>query len=455
MSIQHRAQATQWKTVVPLLSLLLLLLAPLRTWAQQGMSFAELKQRLLPYFAEEMIWDIQKQLPQREDYRIWGWDVGDFSGDRYPDVAISIKRASQRKRIAEVLLFVDIDGFLVEVGRFHKPYTQLPIEVGVAIKDTTCFIVSRHSPAHWYVTGYRFVNGSLITTMQLLSEETKGAIYRYREAFAKLQIRERWFRPKTGALLKERTTVVLPAYRRFRIVPAGLPQKPSIHSVAFVPKGAFYWTGASDASFQVKAAYTQRFLYLLIDVQDDTVIVERKPQSLADRAALWIDTRSLQQISPGDPIRWTPRTSTSDSGLIVIEMFLGDFAHLKPSLRIQSTEDLDSLQHLALEDIRILARPTDKGYQLKIRIPFQLLGFLAAPVRSDKLTLLRATVVVYDIDNRFRPEEETVLATSTQFDSFDSSTYSLFCLIPDTAQYGSFRNIYVDQLLARLNELGF
>jgi len=155
--------------------------APGALWAQQGMRFVELKQRLLPYFAEEMIWDIHKQLPQREDYRIWGWDVGDFSGDHYPDVAISIKRASQKKKIAEVLLFVDIDGFLVEVGQFQKPYTQLPIEVGVAIKDTTCYIVSRQSSAYWQVSGYRFLHGTLITVMQMSSREQKGEIYRYRE----------------------------------------------------------------------------------------------------------------------------------------------------------------------------------------------------------------------------------------------------------------------------------
>ncbi len=428
---------------------------PTLLWAQQGMRFAELKQRLLPYFAEEMIWDIHKQLPQREDYRIWGWDVGDFSGDRYPDVAISIKRASQKKKIAEVLLFVDIDGFLVEVGQFQKPYTQLPIEVGVAIKDTTCYIVSRQSSAYWQVSGYRFLHGTLITVMQMSSRERKGEIYRYREDFTHLRIQEQWFHQRTGALKKEVLTVVVPVHRRFRVIPLGVPQMPEIASVRFVPKGAFYWRGAEDASFRLKVAYNQRFLYVLVDVRDDTVVTERKPQSLADHVALWFDMQSVREVEPGEPIRTVPLKNGSDSGLMVIELFPGDFKQLKPSVRVQSTEDLDSLQRQALDQIRIVARPTNQGYQLKVRIPFQLLGFWAAPLRPQKLTLLRAAVAVYDVDNRFRPEEETMIVSSTHFDPFNSATYSLFCLIPETAQYGSFRNIYLDQLVARLNELGF
>jgi len=35
----------------------------------------------------------------------------------------------------EVFLFADIDGFLVKVGQFVYEYVELPLEVGVAIRN--------------------------------------------------------------------------------------------------------------------------------------------------------------------------------------------------------------------------------------------------------------------------------------------------------------------------------
>ena len=73
--------------------------------SQSGMTFNELEQRLQPYFADALINDVRLQLPQGSSYRIWGWDVGDFSGDGFNDVAVSVKLAQDRKKNIQVFLF--------------------------------------------------------------------------------------------------------------------------------------------------------------------------------------------------------------------------------------------------------------------------------------------------------------------------------------------------------------
>jgi hypothetical protein len=63
-----------------ILPLLLLISFSQNSFSQSGMTFNELEQRLTPYYAEALINDVRLQLPQGSNYRIWGWDVGDFSG---------------------------------------------------------------------------------------------------------------------------------------------------------------------------------------------------------------------------------------------------------------------------------------------------------------------------------------------------------------------------------------
>ena len=48
--------------------------------SQSGIDYPEFEKKLLPFFAEELISDIPKQLPMGSRFTVWGWDVGDFSG---------------------------------------------------------------------------------------------------------------------------------------------------------------------------------------------------------------------------------------------------------------------------------------------------------------------------------------------------------------------------------------
>ena len=119
------ASAENTFMIRPLLTSLLLLVAAPSVQAQSGMQFDELQPKLQPYFADELIGDVRDALPQGADYRIWGWDVGDFTGDGYNDLALSIHVLGTRKRMCQVYLFGDIDGFPREGGQpdhsVHRP----------------------------------------------------------------------------------------------------------------------------------------------------------------------------------------------------------------------------------------------------------------------------------------------------------------------------------------------
>lgn len=145
-----------------ILTLLLALIITGKVSAQSGLKFNELAMRLDPYFAKELILDIKKQLPQGSDYNIWGFDVGDYSGDGYFDCAVSLKLAAEKEKIVHVYFFVDIEGYLTEVGNFQYEFFEIPLEIGVVIKNNACFVTRKREQFNWLMDGYRFVNGSLV-----------------------------------------------------------------------------------------------------------------------------------------------------------------------------------------------------------------------------------------------------------------------------------------------------
>ena len=130
--------------------------------AQSGMRFPELSKKLEPYFADELIEDIRAELPENDNFSIWGWDVGDFSGDGFNDLALSVKFLRDKQKIVQVYLFTDNDGFLSKIGQFAYEYFELPLEIGVSIKENTCYVTKKRKQFDWVIKGYRFDNGVLV-----------------------------------------------------------------------------------------------------------------------------------------------------------------------------------------------------------------------------------------------------------------------------------------------------
>ncbi len=83
-----------------------------------------------------------------------------------------------------------------------------------------------------------------------------------------------------------------------------------------------------------------------------------------------------------------------------------------------------------------------------------IFGFEAAPLEESKWTEFGCTIVYHDIDNEYRPEEETQISTSN-FDSSNPMTYGSLLLIPQNKWYGEAENIYADDILKILFEQGF
>ncbi|MFP4369017.1 MAG: hypothetical protein ACLFR2_05505 [Candidatus Kapaibacterium sp.] len=426
--------------------------------AQSGMKFGEMARKLDPYFDKALILDVKNQLPQGTDYSIWGWDVGDFSGDGYYDVAMTVKFATDKKRIVHVYMFVDIEGYLVNVGTFTYEFIDLPLEIGIIIKNNACLVTKKNKENDWEINGHTFDNGSLVRLDDYRTKQILNLTHERYVNYLELHNTEKYILTRNGMLEFSADYMVIPSYNRGRKVYKGYNDVAEVSTIEYVHHGAYDWEGFDDCSFKVSSAYDDEYLYMTVEVNDDKIITQKCDTCIADYVDVWLDVfSSPDSLSDRFSTKIKDRIifrSVTDSGLYRFSVYPGDFLEQKPYMKISTTDEMQPYQSAAAKDMKVVTDYTNQGYILKFRIPFIILGFQGNPMKEKYITELGCTVVVNDYDNEFRPEEKTEIASS-KFSSMNPSTYGSLMLIPPGKWYGKSSNIYEEEILRYLSEYGF
>lgn len=437
--------------------LLLVLLLPEIANAQSGMKFAELARRLEQYYDKELIQDVQNQLPQGSDYTIWGWDVGDFSGDGNPDVAMSVRVSAQKGRTMQVYLFVDLDGYLVKVGQYPFEFVEMPLEIGVVIRDNACYVTEKRKQFDWMIIGYRFDNGSIINLDRFTTNRVGEFTHETYTNYITLQNREKFLYTRNGKTKQLTDYLTIPSYSRGRLVYKGFQNEPRSFNVDYVPRGAWDWKGEEDLSFKVGSAYDDEFLYMTINVKDDQVVTQKCDTCIHDKIDVWFDMNPVAENQSRAAIIRNEKVdfrTKAESGLFCISLNPGNFFDKKASVTVSSTDNLEAFQKIAATNIKVISDLTKDGYVIKFKVPFMLLGIQGNPVESGKITEYGCSIVVVDYDNEFRPEEVTEKSNS-MFSAEYPGTYGSLLLIPDNMWYGNTENIYREDIIKALLEYGF
>ncbi len=447
---------TIWKRVA--VHMVVLLAAVWNVRAQSGMTFEEFQRRADPYFAEDLLADVRNAMPLGANYRIWGWDVGDFSGDGIYDLAVSVHVLGSRKRECLVYMFVDVDGYLVNISKMPFAFIDLPLEVGVVVKDTSCFVTVKRKAEDWSILGYRFREGAVVLVDQFVTDRVEAFGHETYRSFQTLKSRERFLR-KDDEAAYESEYMTLPCYSRSRQVFAGFVSEAMAQRIENVTEGSYWWTGEEDASFRARMVYDDDYLYLRVYVRDSNVVTGWCDTCVADHIELHLDVAPRLETEVSRNVSIVKRSDlnvrhVSDTGLFTVVVRLGDFADRLPKVVVRTTDDLDPAQNQARRQIRAVTAPRPDGYVVKVRIPFVMLGYQKAPVDERQPTEFGCTIAVHDVDNEFRGDEYTILATSP-LKALDPSTYGSIRFIPDGAWYGESTNIYGEAVLTALRELGF
>ncbi len=427
-------------------------------YGQSGSRFPEFAKKMEYYFDKELIADLEKALPQGVNYTIWGWDVGDFSGDGHYDVAFVVRMASERKRIVQVYLFVDMDGFLTQVAKFPYKFINTPLEVGIIIKSNACLITKKHKQFNWSIRGYSFLDGNLVLyddyTTERKGKFTKETYCNYQKLESTLKYV--LTKKKQTKFFTKYTTI--PAYPRGRIIYRGYSSEAHISDIDFISRGAWYWTGEQDGSYDIKTVYDDEYLYISMKIRDDNFVPQYCDTCIGDYVQLWFDFSNINSKTSRFPQIKRNRViskNNKNEEIFSITIYPGDFYDKRAYVSaVSSTRDLEDYQKAAVKNIRTAAVLRDSGYVIKAKIPFRLFGYEVAPVDEDNFATIGFTSVFHDIDNEFRPEEETEIAMS-KFNPAKPVSYAEILLIPQDKWYGSAKNFYRRDILRFLLELGF
>lgn len=432
-------------------SLIACVVAP--AFAQQAITFDEFAQKIDPFFAPELVADVKEVLPQAA-FDVWGYDIGDFTGDGANDLALTLRLRSDSRPRINVYYFVDDEGTLRLIRESVEQFVELPIEVGVAIRDGNVYTIHKSKEFEWEVIGHRFRDGVLMMVDRFNTVRAGDVTHEMYRNYQSLEGFERYLSLANEKEIFRSDFLSVPAYRRGRDVPSGYQSTANAHFSKYISRGSYFWNSENDAGIDMRAAYDDDYLYFNIVVRDDQVIPVpvNNVDSTADRVEVWMDMYAL-----GDRIRSGRRTRDfrmkTDSNIYAIEIMLGDFLDVKPKMK--TSNKLDEDQTSAANRVRAVAARLDSGYSIKIRVPFLLLGFQRAPVDENEVTEFGATVVVHDVDNPYRPEETTTISTSQNFETTKPATFGSLVLVPEAGHYGESINIYMGDLRERLEEVGY
>ncbi len=426
-------------------------------FSQSGMHFAEFAHKIEPYFDEAFIKDIEIQLPQGDKYTIWGWDVGDFTGDGYNDVAFAIKLASERHKKVQAYLFADIEGYMVKVGEFPYDFFEIPLEIGVVIKDNACLITKKNKQFDWLIRGYRFENGSLVLLDEFRTFPKGKYTMELYNNYISLENYVKFINRSTSQESFYADFLTIPSYPRGKQIYKGYNDIAFSNRVDYVHKGAYNWDGADDCSFDVKSAYDDNYLYFTIDVYDDEIVTKKCDSCECDLIEVWfyadklIDEQNKFETDYPDTLN---TASIKSEGLFCFKIYPGNFEDIKSYIKLSTTDELAKYQNIAVKDIKSVASLLPGGYSIKVKIPFIVLGYQTPPIAENGSACMNLSIVVHDLDNEFRPDVKTEIATSA-FTPFNPFTYGCLKLIPNDAWYGNSNNIYKEDVLKYLNEYGF
>ncbi|MCX7879956.1 MAG: hypothetical protein N2517_04780 [Ignavibacteria bacterium] len=428
------------------------------SFGQSGSTFSEFKVKLSRYFSQDMIEDIEHQFPQKTRFSVWGWDVGDFSGDGNPDLGVSIKVHDERRKVTYVYLFADIDGFLEQVFMQPFEFVELPLEIGISIKNSKCYITQKKDSDFWTIRGYTFQNGVVYLVEEYVSRNLLGHSLETNISFEKNESIIKVNKTKKADLDFESKFFFVPSYPRNSEIFIGYPSETKVAQVDYAIKGSYYWKGEYDSNYKIKSSYDDDYIYLSFTIQDDIFIPKECEKCNGDFVSLWFNfeptNSTLKRIFKQSGNKLVVK-EVPEGNIYHLTINLGNFAKSYPNVEsIYSLEPMDDEQVRSVSRIKVFSTQTNGNIILKVRIPYSLFGFERSPVDSDQPVYIGFTAIYHDLDNEFRPSEITQIASSI-FDETNPATFGELIFITDFRKFSFAQNIFLSNILNSLEEFGF
>ncbi len=184
---------------------------------------------------------IEKYVP--EDFNITALEIGDYTGDGKNDIAFGIRHKRDKGRNIFIFMMVDKGDKYETVYSDSLTFVVIPIEIGFAIKDTTCFLTQKIKDKHWRIRGFSFINEEFAEVDDYISSVNKYENREYGlEQYTNYKNNlcfEGYYRTQDLVTYKKDEFFILPVYPEFNNIYPG-------YSDAVVIDSKWKWEESMD-----------------------------------------------------------------------------------------------------------------------------------------------------------------------------------------------------------------
>ena len=226
---------------------------------------------------------------------IWGYDIGDFSGDTLEDLAFSFKIIEDNTKNLEIRLYVNDNDSLSLVSNFELKYYSIPIEIGFTIQNSECNITHKISEEDWRIYSYSYKNDELKCT-NIFKSRSK-IITGSRRKFVGYEknmnqknnlVSENYYQLSTGRQYFKRKYYNTLCYYTNKNHNLFFPTISLIDTNSmFITSGYLSWKDFSDLSISFNTYHDDSLVYFCYFIQDDCICMSNKQYQ--DYINLWID----------------------------------------------------------------------------------------------------------------------------------------------------------------------
>jgi hypothetical protein len=338
-----------------------------------------------------------------------------------------------------VYFFIDINGTLTLVHKQTRAFIDSPLEVGVAIKNGGCHVTSKNEQFNWNITGYQFRQGVFYESDQFSTSRNAGQTLEIHRDHMQRRNKTHVFSTRTEETSYYHHYHDIPVYSSDIIMPYGFQKPIIIDAPEDVIKGAFYWKGPQDASLIIeKSVYENTNWKLELLIIDDTLIQSRCDTCLQDKINIYA-SETIPNF--GKSIG----KDTNKYGTIKI-------IELIPNAEIPHLSYMKISGMNTSIPIEYYREPN--GYHITAKIPFSALPMFDLNSLSNEKVSIGCTIELIDVDNPYRPEEQTRIVDS-DFEYGNSASLGVLTFYPVNTYDGVIHRQFSKQFVQTLQQLGF
>lgn len=413
--------------------------------SSDSLEFAGLAAALGTIFSQEKIATILSNLPPK--CKIFGYDIGEYSGDDGMDVVLSAMPAGGARKTLDVYFFLNEGAGFRLLRTLTRRYILEPIEVGFSIDRGVCYVTEKTGEFSWRITGYSATEGNFRRVSEWTTHRMRtggretNVGYERSYSYETLIADEHYYGSNSHRSFIRQKYYDLPVYPEDLSLPDGMGFLVGDSSGLMISSGGSSWYGPDDCSLFCSARYDSSSVVFRIRIHDDRLLYSADADS-ADHLDLHFDLSRKNRIRPdGSPQTYSPGTQFG------IRILMGDGEKRTPVVELLG----EAIARRIGTGVAVSSLPVAgefHTYTFTVRVPLDLFK------TGSKLPPAGFVCAYHDVDHSSMRQWVTTAATAREYVEGKPGTYGMLHFVEDPAAEYEWENLRVIALSEELQRAG-